>query len=134
MATEKMLIHESHKNLTNVSFHISTVRGIEPNNLSISSLVLGCTCNICDIFIKSTIFKSNIVIRSCFIEVTFITKVLRNSITNHWWNLINYWWRVAKIYFMEVGWISTYYPYRKPNDGLLYLTVAHRLVFDTDSK
>ena len=69
MATGKMLINESHKNFTNVSFHISTIRGIKPNNLSLASLTLGWTWNICDIFIKSNIFKSNVVIRSCFIEV-----------------------------------------------------------------
>ena len=64
------------KNLTNVSFHISTIRGIELNNLSLMSLRIW---NICDGFIKSTIFKSNVVIRSCFTKVIFITRVLRNS-------------------------------------------------------
>ena len=83
MVRGKMLINESHKYFTNVGFHISTIRGIEPNNLSLASLALGWTCNIRDIFIKSTIFKSNVVIRSWFIEVIFITRVLRNSIANH---------------------------------------------------
>ena len=83
MVTRKMLIDESHKYFTNVSFHISTIRGVEPNNFSLASLTLEWTWNICDIFIKSTIFKSNVVIRSHFIEVIFITRVLRNSIANH---------------------------------------------------
>ena len=90
MVTGKMLINESHKNFTNVSFDISTITGIEPNNLSLASLTLRWTWNICGILIKSTIFKSNVVIRSCFIEVIFISRVLRNSIANHCWNLINY--------------------------------------------
>ena len=59
MVTRKMLINESHKYFTNVSFHISTIRVVEPNNLSLASLTLEWTWNICDIFIKSTIFKSN---------------------------------------------------------------------------
>ena len=78
MVTGKILIKESHKNLTNVSFH-STIRGIELNNLSLASLTLRWIWNICGSFIKSTIFKSNVVIRSCFTEVIFITRVLRNS-------------------------------------------------------
>ena len=83
MVIGKMLINEPHKNFTNVSFHISTIRGIEPNNLPVASLTLGWTWNICVICIKSTIFKSNVVIRICFIEVVFIARVLRNSIANH---------------------------------------------------
>ena len=78
-----MPINESHKNFNDVSFPISTIREIEPNNLSLSSLTLGWTCYICNIFIKSTIFESNVVIRSSFIEVSFITTVLKNSIANH---------------------------------------------------
>ena len=89
MVTRKVFIDESHENFTNVSFHISTIKGIEPNNLSVSSLTLGWTWNICDILIKSTIFKSNVVIRGCFVKVIFIRRVLRNSIANHWWNLID---------------------------------------------
>ena len=74
MVTGKLLVNESYKNFTNVSFHIKSTRGTEPNNLSLSSLTLRWTWNICDIFIKFTIFRGNVVIRSCFIEVTFITK------------------------------------------------------------
>ena len=81
MVTWKMFIKKSHKNFTNVSLHINTILGIEPNNLSLSSLTLGLTWNICDVIIKP-IFKSNVVIRSCFIEVIFITRVLRNSTTS----------------------------------------------------
>ena len=42
MVTGKIneLINESHKYFTNVSFHISTIRGIEPNNLPLASLTL----------------------------------------------------------------------------------------------
>ena len=80
MVTGKMLMNESRKNFTNVSFNISTISVIEPNNLSLSNLTLGWTWNMCDIFSKSTILKSNIVIRSCFIKVIFITRVLRNSL------------------------------------------------------
>ena len=65
MVTGKMFINKSHKNFTNVGFHISTISGIEANNLSLASLTLEWTWNISDIFIKSTIFKSNVVIRSC---------------------------------------------------------------------
>ena len=61
MVTRKMLINESHKYFTNVSFHNSTIRAVEPNNLSLASLTLEWTWNIRDIFIKSTISKSNIV-------------------------------------------------------------------------
>ena len=53
------------------------------NNLSPSSLTLGLTWDICDVIIKSTIFKSNVVIKGYSIEVIFITRRLRNSITNH---------------------------------------------------
>ena len=80
MVTGKMLMNESRKNFTNVSFNISTISVIEPNNLSLSNFTLGWTWNMCDIFSKSTISKSNIVIRSCFIKVIFITRVLRNSL------------------------------------------------------
>ena len=83
MVTEKMFSKKLNKDFANFSLNITTIGGIEPNNLSLPSLMLLLTWNICDVIIKSTIFKSNIVIRSCFIEVTFITKVLRNSITNH---------------------------------------------------
>ena len=83
MVTGKMLINESNKYFTNVSFNNSTIRAVEPNNLPLASLTLEFTWNICDIFIKSTIFKSNIVIRSCFIKVIFVTRVLRNSTANH---------------------------------------------------
>ena len=79
MVMGKMLVNESHKYFTNVSLHISTIRGIEPNNLSFASLMLEWAWNICDIFI---FFKSNVVIRSCFIEVIFITRVFRNWIAN----------------------------------------------------
>ena len=41
MVTGKMLINESHKKFTNVSFNISTISVIEPNNLSLSNLTLG---------------------------------------------------------------------------------------------
>ena len=78
MVTGKKLINESHKNFTNVSFRISTMKGIQPNNLYLSSLTLRWTWNVCNIFIKSEIFKINVVIRSCFIEVVFITRVFRN--------------------------------------------------------
>ena len=47
VVTEKRLINEYHKNFTNVSFYISTVRETEPNNLSLSSLTLRWTWNIC---------------------------------------------------------------------------------------
>ena len=40
MVTGKMLINASHKYFTNVSSHISTIRGIEPNNLPLASLTL----------------------------------------------------------------------------------------------
>ena len=83
MVTGKMLINKPHKNFTKVSFHISTIWGIEPNNLFLSSLALRLTWNICDVIIKSTMFRSNFVIRSFFIEVIFITRVLRISISNH---------------------------------------------------
>ena len=83
MVTGNMLINESHKYFTKVGFHISTIRGIEPNNLSLASLMLEWPLNICDIFIKSTIFTSTLVIRSCFTVVIFITRVLRNSTANH---------------------------------------------------
>ena len=83
MVTGKKLINESHKNFTNVSFRISTMKGIQPNNLYLSSLTLRWTWNVCNIFIKSAIFKINVVIRSCFIEVVFITRVFRNWIANH---------------------------------------------------
>ena len=53
------------------------------NNLAPSSLTLGLTWDICDVIIKSTIFKSNVVIKGYSIEVIFITRRLRNSITNH---------------------------------------------------
>ena len=83
MVTGKMLINESHKNFSNVSFHISTIRRIEANNLSLASLTLGWTWNISDIFIKSAILKSNVLIRSCSIDVIFIARVLRSSVANH---------------------------------------------------
>ena len=35
-----MLINKSHKYVTNVGFHISTRREIEPNNLSLACLML----------------------------------------------------------------------------------------------
>ena len=53
------------------------------NNLSPSSLTLGLTWDICDVIIKSTIFKSNVVIKGYSVEVIFIARRLRNSITNH---------------------------------------------------
>ena len=53
------------------------------NNLSPLSLTLGLTWDICDVIIKSTIFKSNVVIKGYSIEVIFITRRLRNSIANH---------------------------------------------------
>ena len=77
MVTEKMFINKSHEDFANVSFYISTIWGIEPNNMSLSSLTLALTWNICDFKAKSTIFKSNFVIRSCFIEVILITRVIR---------------------------------------------------------
>ena len=64
-----MFFSKSHKKFTNVSIHISTIWGIEPNNLCLLSLMLGLTWNICDVIIKTTIFKNNVVIRSCFVEV-----------------------------------------------------------------
>ena len=57
-----MPINKSHKNFTTVSFHISAPWGIEPNNLFLSSLTLGLTWNICNVIIRSTIFKSNVLI------------------------------------------------------------------------
>ena len=36
---EKMLISESHENFTNVGFYISTIREIEPNNLSLFTFI-----------------------------------------------------------------------------------------------
>ena len=80
MVTEKMLINKFHKNF---SFHISTISGIEPNKLSLSSLTLGWAWNMRYNFIKSTIFKSNVVVRTCLIKVIFIGRVLKNSIANH---------------------------------------------------
>ena len=65
----KIFIKKSHKNITNDGFHISTIWGIEPNNLSLLSLMLGLTWDICEFIIKSTVFKDNLVIRSCFVEV-----------------------------------------------------------------
>ena len=59
MVTGKMLINESHKNFSNVSFHISTIRGIDSNNLSLTSLTVEWTWNISDIFKKSTILITN---------------------------------------------------------------------------
>ena len=53
------------------------------NNLSPSSLTLGLTWDICDVIIKSTIFKTNVVIKGYSVEVIFITRRLRNSIANH---------------------------------------------------
>ena len=64
-----MFFNKSHKKFTNVSFHISAIWGIEPNNLSLLSLMLRLTWNICDVIIKSTICKNNVVITSCFVEV-----------------------------------------------------------------
>ena len=98
MVTEKMLIKKSHKNFINFSFHISTVLGNEANNLSLLSFTLEWAWNICRFIIKFTVFESNVAIKSCFIEVVFIARVLKNSITNHWWNLINYWWRVVEMF------------------------------------
>ena len=43
-----MLTEECHKNITNVTFNISSIEGIETNNLSLSCLTLGWTWNICD--------------------------------------------------------------------------------------
>ena len=77
MVTENMFINKSHKDFANFSFHISTIWGIEPNSFSLSSLTLGLTWNMCDVKMKSTIFKSNVVNRSCFITVILITRVLR---------------------------------------------------------
>ena len=53
------------------------------NNLSPLSLTLGLTWDICDVIIKSTIFKSNVVIKGYSVEVIFITRRLRNSIAIH---------------------------------------------------
>ena len=83
MVTGKMLLKKSHKNLINVSFHISTELGIEANNLSLLSFTLEWAWNICRFIIKFTVFESNVAIKSCFIEVVFIARVLKNSITNH---------------------------------------------------
>ena len=83
MVTGKMFINKSHKKLINVSFHISTIWGVEPNHLSYSSFTLRLTRNICNVIIKSTIFKSDVVIRSYFIEKIFITRGLRNAIINN---------------------------------------------------
>ena len=83
MVMGKMLINKSHKNVTTVRFHISTIWGIEPNNLSLPRLMLGLTLNICYVIIKSTIFKNNVVTTGSFSKVIFITKVLRNSTTYH---------------------------------------------------
>ena len=60
MVMEKMFINKSHKNFTNVSFHISTIWRIEPNNLSLWSLTLGLTWNICDVIIKSAILRAKL--------------------------------------------------------------------------
>ena len=40
MVTEEMIMNKSHKSFTNFSFHVSTIKGIETNNLSLSSLTL----------------------------------------------------------------------------------------------
>ena len=70
MVTTKMFfINVFHKELTKVSFHISTIWGTKPDNLSLLNLMLGLTWNICDVIMKFTIFKNNVAIRSCFIEV-----------------------------------------------------------------
>ena len=64
MVTEEMLINDSHKNFTSIlpnsykSFQISTISGIQPNYLPLSSLTLGWTWNICDIFVQSTILRA----------------------------------------------------------------------------
>ena len=58
MGTGKMLINKSHENFTNVSFHISTIRGIEPNNLSLASLMFGWTWNICDISLNTLLLRA----------------------------------------------------------------------------
>ena len=76
MVIGKLLINNFHKNFTNFGFHISSVWEIEPNNLSLWRLALGWTLNICDSISKSTILKSNIATRGCFIEVIFMTKIV----------------------------------------------------------
>ena len=64
MVTEEMLINDSHKNFTSIlpnfykSFQISTISGIQPNYLPLSSLTLAWTWNICDIFVQSTILRA----------------------------------------------------------------------------
>ena len=75
MVTGKMLINESHKYFTNVSFHISTISRVEPNNLSLANLTLEWTWNICDILIKSTMF-------SRFLKVGIATSNFMNKAYN----------------------------------------------------
>ena len=57
-----MLINKSHKISTNVSFHICTIWGVEPNDLSLSRLTFRLAWDILNGFIVSTIFKSDIVL------------------------------------------------------------------------
>ena len=83
MVMGKMVLIKSHKYATTVSFYISTVWRIESNNMSLSRLTLDFTLNLCDVIIKSSILKKNVVIRGSFSKVIFILKVLRNSITPH---------------------------------------------------
>ena len=83
MVMGKMVLIKSHKYATTVSFYVSTVWRIESNNLSLSRLTLDLTLNLCDVIIKSSILKKNVVIRGSFSKVIFILKVLRNSITHH---------------------------------------------------
>ena len=71
-----MLINKSHKISTNVSFHIRTIWGVEPNDLSLSRLTFRLAWDILNGFIVSTIFNSDIVTRGCFIEMIFITRAL----------------------------------------------------------
>ena len=74
MVMGKMLINESHKYFTNVSFHISTIRGIEPNNLPLASLTLEWAWNICDIFIKSTISKNVTITIIVLLEINLVKR------------------------------------------------------------
>ena len=69
--------------MCNVNLEGKIVEKNNKNNLSPLSLTLGLSWDICDVIIKSTIFKSTVVIKGYSIEVIFITRRPRNSIANH---------------------------------------------------
>ena len=101
MVTGKMLIKKSHKNLINVSFHISTELGIEANNLSLLSFTLGWAWNIC---LWEQCCNQELLYRSGFYH-----KSSQKFDYNHWWNLINYWWRVVETFIYRQQFIICFF-------------------------